>query len=74
MMLEDARNAEIEKENMTLYMKMKAILLNSRESSRITANRKCDSVTMGVVQRYLLTLQRGLVQVTRRRGRFVLSL
>ena len=34
------RNNAIEKANMNLYMKMKAILLNSKDSMRMQANRK----------------------------------
>lgn len=34
------RKSEIEKGNMTLYKKMEAILVNSRESTRIKSNRK----------------------------------
>ena len=34
------RNKRIEHDNMNLYMKMKAILLNSKDSQRLQANRK----------------------------------
>jgi len=38
LMLQEDRNKAIEKDNMNLYMKMKAILLNSKDSQRMQAN------------------------------------
>merc|ERR1740139_1300950 len=54
----DERNNEIEKENMSLYMKMKAILVNSRESSRKSSNRKYE-LLITFLKLFMPILRRG---------------